>query len=66
MGRAVSGAAYEVSNVLGADFLERVYERALTMEFARRGIDGPITSLVETRHLCMADSYFYLCSFVAQ
>jgi hypothetical protein len=26
---AVIGAAYEVSNVLGAGFLERVYERAL-------------------------------------
>jgi hypothetical protein len=26
---AVVGAAYEVSNVLGAGFLEKVYERAL-------------------------------------
>jgi GxxExxY protein len=35
---AVVGAAYEVSNVLGAGFLERVYERALLGELATRGL----------------------------
>jgi GxxExxY protein len=34
----VVGAAYEVSNVLGAGFLEKVYERALTRELACRGL----------------------------
>ena len=34
---SVIGAAYEVSNVLGAGFLEKVYERALTRELALRG-----------------------------
>jgi GxxExxY protein len=34
----VIGAAYEVSNVLGAGFLEKVYERALTRELALRGL----------------------------
>ena len=33
----VIGAAYEVSNILGAGFLERVYERALAHELALRG-----------------------------
>jgi GxxExxY protein len=33
----VVGAAYEVSNVLGAGFLEKVYERALARELALRG-----------------------------
>ena len=28
----VVGAAYEVANVLGAGFLEKVYERAITRE----------------------------------
>jgi GxxExxY protein len=32
----VIGAAYEVANVLGAGFLERVYERALLREFGLR------------------------------
>src|SRR5665213_2934780 len=32
------GAAYEVSNTLGAGFLEKVYERALAKELALRGI----------------------------
>jgi GxxExxY protein len=36
--RAVIGAAYEVSNVLGAGFLEKVYERTLTRELAGRGL----------------------------
>src|SRR5437879_6146437 len=34
----VIGAAYEVSNVLGAGFLERVYQRALSRELTCRGL----------------------------
>jgi PD-(D/E)XK nuclease superfamily len=34
----VVGAAYEVSNVLGAGFLEKIYERALIEELGLRGI----------------------------
>ena len=34
----VIGAAYEVSNVLGAGFLEKIYERALIEELGLRGI----------------------------
>ena len=34
----VIGAAYEVSNVLGAGFLEKVYERALIQELSLRGV----------------------------
>jgi GxxExxY protein len=33
----VVGAAYEVSNTLGAGFLEKVYERALRHELVSRG-----------------------------
>jgi GxxExxY protein len=32
------GAAYQVSNVLGAGFLEKIYERALARELALRGL----------------------------
>ena len=35
----VVGAAYEVSNQLGAGFLEKVYERALVRELSLRGIE---------------------------
>ena len=35
---AVIGAAFEVANVLGAGFLERVYERALLRELGLRGV----------------------------
>src|SRR5579871_879569 len=34
----VIGAAYEVGNVLGAGFLEKVYERALARECVLRGL----------------------------
>ena len=34
----VIGAAYEVSNVLGAGFLEKIYERALMEELGLRGL----------------------------
>jgi GxxExxY protein len=34
----VIGAAFEVANVLGAGFLEKVYERALIHELAIRGV----------------------------
>ncbi len=36
----VVGAAYEVSNVLGAGFLEKVYERALIEELHMRGLQA--------------------------
>ena len=35
---SVIGAAYEVSNTLGAGFLEKLYERALKNELTLRGI----------------------------
>src|SRR3954453_19871952 len=35
---AVIGSASEIANVLGAGFLEKVYERALIRELALRGI----------------------------
>ena len=36
----VIGAAFEVSNVLGPGFLEKVYERALLKELRLRGLDA--------------------------
>ena len=36
----VLGAVFEVSNTLGAGFLEKVYERALLRELALRGISA--------------------------
>src|SRR5215471_17673606 len=35
---AVIGSAFEVANVLGCGFLEKVYERALIRELSLRGI----------------------------
>lgn len=35
----IIGAAFEVSNVLGAGFLEKVYENALNLELMSRGLE---------------------------
>lgn len=35
---AINGAVFEVNKVLGAGFLEKVYERALLMELRERGL----------------------------
>jgi len=35
---AIIGAAYEVGNVLGGGFLEKVYENALVFELQERGL----------------------------
>ena len=34
----INGAVYEVNKVLGAGFLEKVYEKALLVEFHKRGL----------------------------
>ena len=53
----VIGAAYEVSNILGAGFLEKVYERALMEELRLRGIRArsqatfPVAGQAH-RHVC--------------
>lgn len=35
---AINGAVFEVNRVLGPGFLEKVYENALMVEFAKRGL----------------------------
>ena len=38
LSEAVIGSAFEIAKVLGAGFLEKVYERALVRELALRGV----------------------------
>lgn len=40
LSEVVIGSAFEVANVLGAGFLEKVYERALMRELALRGVSA--------------------------
>ena len=45
----INGAVYEVNKVLGAGFLEKVYEKALLVELHKRGLraEGQIPITVE-------------------
>src|SRR5216683_5535510 len=51
----VVGAAYEVSNILGAGFLEKIYERALLEELGLRGLrvkaQAPFPVAYKGRHI---------------
>jgi GxxExxY protein len=57
----VPGAAFEVSNVLGAGFLEKVYERSLARELAMRGLQCETQVCLPVRYkgsevgACIAD-----------
>jgi GxxExxY protein len=55
----VLGAIFEVSNTLGAGFLEKVYERALLKELGLRGIRAAtqVSFSVMYKGLCVGD-YF--------
>ena len=51
------GAAYEVSNVLGCGFLEKVYERALVHELALRGlrIESQVSFPISYKQQCVGE-----------
>ena len=40
---AVIGSAFEIANVLGSGFLEKVYERAMIRELALRGVRAKVS-----------------------
>lgn len=62
---AVLGAAFEVSKVLGAGFLEKVYERALLRELTLRGINARAQVSFP---VCYKDQYLgeYLADLVVE
>src|SRR5580698_5411071 len=43
------GAAFEVHNVLGYGFLERVYQRAMQVELQLRGIKAELEPLIKVQ-----------------
>src|SRR5438477_3224731 len=55
--QSVIGAAYEVSNLLGSGFLEKVYERALGRELALRGLNArsQMSFLVSYKGQCVGE-----------
>jgi len=46
----VLGAVFEVSNTLGAGFLEKVYERALVRELGLQGIRATAQARIDIRY----------------
>jgi GxxExxY protein len=55
--RQVIGAAYEVSNTLGAGFLEKVYERAMVRELILRGmrVQSQVKYAITYKGYCVGD-----------
>lgn len=54
----VIGCAFEVSNTLGAGFFEKVYEKALCVEFDRQGISFQCQKMVVVEYKnCLAGEY---------
>jgi GxxExxY protein len=53
----VVGAAYEVSNVLGCGFLEKVYERALMRELILRGlgVESQVSFPIAYKQQCVGE-----------
>ena len=47
---AINGAVFEVNRVLGAGFLEKVYEKALIIELRERGLMAESQTPIEVRY----------------
>jgi len=61
----IIGAAMAVHNALGPGYKEEVYERALAVELAQRGIAAERQFRVEVQHQGVPVALFYLDLFVA-
>ncbi|WP_339907287.1 GxxExxY protein [Symmachiella dynata] len=46
----VIGAAFEVYNVLGYGFLEKVYQRALQVELRKRGFEAVVEPVIQVHY----------------
>jgi GxxExxY protein len=46
----IIGAAFEVSNYLGYGYLERVYQRAMQVELAQRGLKAELEYSMQVRY----------------
>jgi len=60
---SVLGAAFEIANVLGAGFLEKVYERAFLRELALRGLNAKsqVSFRFVTRDISLATTWRIWC-----
>lgn len=47
---AIIGAAFEVHNILGYGFLEKVYQRALQAELVKRGVIAELEHAIKVRY----------------
>jgi len=53
------GAAFEVHNVLGTGFLEKVYQQALVVELQKRGLPAEFEKRIEVYYKRQVVGYYY-------
>ncbi|HVM62313.1 MAG TPA: GxxExxY protein [Verrucomicrobiae bacterium] len=50
LAKEIVGAAFEVHNILGYGFLEKVYERALLIELVKRGLKAESQAAITVKY----------------
>jgi len=60
----IIGAAFEVHNVLGYGFLEKVYQRALEVELIKRGLSPQIEYRIQVKYKKSIVGEYYSDLFV--
>ena len=48
--KSIIGSAFEVYNILGYGFLEKVYQRSLQVELLNRGHDAELEKLIKVKY----------------
>ena len=62
----IIGSAFEVYNVLGYGFLERVYQRAMQVELNRRGFEAEIEAEIFVYYKNVEGGFYKADSFVSE
>ena len=63
---AITGSAFEVYNILGYGFLEKVYQRALQVELLRRGYSAEIEHAIRVQNTSLSVNMQRTCWLITK